>query len=195
MYCKMIFEQKYSYSCLMCSTPLPIVKRLLSWSNNNVPDNKLVVNEEAGGREKDYHITVKYGLIESTPSEKLLEVLRNHPPFKVKIGKTSQFKNGLTKGFDVLKCEILSPELIKLNKLVCDSVKHVDTYAGYNPHLTIAYVKPNSCNHLENQYPLGDLNEFVIDRVMFSGNGDDSNKDRLKEVIKLYDMNYKGFFK
>ena len=177
----------------MANVSPPIAKRLFEWSLKHISDDLLVLKEDIKGREDEPHITVKFGLLERTPSEKLLEIIKNTRPISVKIGNISLFKNGKEKGFDVVKCEVVSESLHELNKLISETCKNEDEYKTYHPHLTVAYVKPDSCNHLNGLNPLGNLNEFVINEVVFAGSGDD-NKKRVKQIIKLYDISYKTHF-
>ncbi len=178
----MLLEMKYSYSVVMINLPIFLSEELFSWGKKLIPDNILVENDEAGGREDEFHVTVKYGLVDSTPSPKLIRILSDFKPFMVGIDKVSLFKNGEKKGFDVVKCEVISEDLRKLNKKICDSCKFVDEYKTYNPHVTIAYVKPDSCNHLVGEFPLKD--KFNVNEVIFSSGGESDGK-RFSRNIKL----------
>lgn len=185
----------YNYSCLMINAPDSISRRMLGWGKKFIPDDILMINDDAAGRETEFHVTVKYGLLETAISNTLFSILENYKSFPIRVGPVSLFKNGSTKGFDVVKCSVESPELRELNRLVCENCPHFDTYKQYNPHLTIAYVKPDTCDFLIGQNPLGQLNEFVAESVVFASSGDSTDGKRLKERVSLNEMSYRSFFK
>lgn len=135
-----------------------------------IPDEQLTED----GREDDIHVTVKYGLHADDPA-KLQELLNGQPPITVTMGKTSLFSND---DADVVKIDVDSPELHALNKKIADAMPHTDTHPDYQPHITIAYVKPgmgkewSGSNVLEGE-------PFTVNKLTFSG------KDRTKTVIPL----------
>lgn len=189
-----IKEVKYDYSCIMADAPKSISDIVLNFSKKNIPDSVLVINDDAKGREDEIHVTVKFGLLERKPSEKLLEILRNFRPFEIKIGPISFFRNGKTKGFDVVKCGIVSPNLYELNRQISLGCPHEDTYPTYKPHLTLAYVQPGSCSELDGKSIDFGKNKWTVKEVVFSGNGEGEEK-RIKTKIPLFSINYKDHFK
>ena len=94
------------------------------------------------GVEKDHHVTVKFGLHDNDP-EAVRKVIEQGGigPFDLSFGKTSVFKNADKP--DVVKVDVSSPELVKLNKLLTLNLPNTETYA-YKPHATVAYVKSGS---------------------------------------------------
>jgi 2'-5' RNA ligase len=46
-----------------------------------------------------------------------------------------------TPDYDVVKFDVKSKDLVKLNKLLTDSFEFTTDYPDYHPHMTIAYVK------------------------------------------------------
>ncbi len=91
------------------------------------------------GKESDLHVTAKYGLHFQTPSARLHQVLKSFGPVTITLGKTSLFEN---KDADVLKVDVDSPDLHKLNRLISKTLPTKDTHPKYIPHLTLAYLKP-----------------------------------------------------
>lgn len=94
-------------------------------------------DETGYGLESEPHVTILYGL-HSTIEDKDIEVEINkikNP--KIKLGKVSSFTNKL---FDVLKFDIESSDLHKLNKKFCE-FPYTSDYPDYHPHCTAAYLK------------------------------------------------------
>lgn len=100
----------------------------------SIPDEDLAGN----GRELAPHITVKYGLHTDDPAE-VAEIVRGLEPVVATLGKTSIFEGG---EYDVVKVEVDSDELRRLNALLCERLECTDTHPEYLPHVTLAYVKP-----------------------------------------------------
>jgi len=126
------------------------------------------------GRETEPHATVKFGL-HTNDAEDVRAILADEPPIRVKLGKVSLFEN---EDADVVKIDLDSADLHRLNKKIADALPHTDSHPTYQPHITLGYVKPGKgkkylgLNALEGQ-------EFTIDAITFSG------KDRQKVSIPL----------
>lgn len=97
------------------------------------------------GIEDKPHITVLYGFnpktLASQVKTKINEVVKK--PIKFKIVAISIFEGG-DKPYDVVKFEIESEELIRLNQYCKDNFEFESTFPDYKPHMTIAYVKAGS---------------------------------------------------
>ena len=59
-------------------------------------------------------------------------------PVKFKLGRISAFDNN--EEYDVIKVEVISPDLHRLHKSL-KALPHHDKHPRYQPHVTIAYVK------------------------------------------------------
>jgi N12 class adenine-specific DNA methylase/2'-5' RNA ligase len=104
----------------------------------SIPDDALA----GDGRETTPHITVKYGLTTSD-AEDVRKVLAGEGPITVTLGKTSTFKPSEgSDGAAVLKVSVDSPGLHRLNQKIADALEHEDSFPDYQPHVTVAYVKP-----------------------------------------------------
>lgn len=98
-----------------------------------IPDRWLA----GDGRETDPHITVKYG-IHGSNAAGVRRVLAKERPIKYKLGKISKFE---LDDMDVVKIDIVSPDLHRINGKIKAAVACTDTHPTYKPHATIAYVK------------------------------------------------------
>lgn len=157
-------EEKKNYDFSSTQLDLPEkaavgIKRLAA----KIPDGDLAED----GREADPHITVKYGL-HGTPLKKVRALLADEGPITVTMGKTSFFPASKSSSGDVVKVDIDSPDLHRLNKKIADALPHTDTHPEYKPHATIAYVKPGLGKKYSGDDSLAG-EELVLDRLTFSG--------------------------
>lgn len=152
-------SEEQSYSCLMFNLPgeLAFEVRMLG---DLIPIQDLVEK----GKELNPHITVKYGLHADDPEE-VRKAIQEAAPIAIQLGKTSSFSNDK---YDVVKIEVESKGLHDLNKKVCDTLPHTDTYPDYKPHVTIAYVKKGLGEHYAKRLNLLEGKVAVFDRLIFS---------------------------
>lgn len=137
--------------------PAEIMKKLAA----QIPDSELAPK----GREPEFHVTVKWGLHFQSPSARLRDALRTFGPLTITLGKTSLFRND---DADVLKVDIDSPELHRLNKLISRVLPTHDTHPTYIPHATIAYLKPGMGRKYAGNTSLSGR-KLTFDSVKFSG--------------------------
>jgi 2'-5' RNA ligase len=179
-----LLEQKYSYSTIQIDAPPEIADQMLEWGKLNIPDEVLFIDEEDGGkgRETEIHITVKYGLTVSQVPEAVYQIAHTTKPFPILVGKVSLFQTNPK--FDVVKCEVESLMLHRLNAQIKASVPNEDTYPDYVPHMTLAYVQKGSCDQLVGMDVFqDDDNEFIAYGMLFKGSGDEDDPARAKEVL------------
>lgn len=175
----------YDYASTSIILPSEVGDFLIEWGRLNIPDDVLHMDEDGGkGREREPHITVKYGLkVQELPAE-LKAVVEETPPFTVFMGKVSLFAN--SPEYDVVKIDVESPALRQLNQRVSNVVPHDDTYPQYHPHITLAYVEKGSCRHLEGDDPFKEdelPREFLASGLQFSGPGADNDPNRVRQTI------------
>ena len=117
------------------------------------------------GVEHEQHVTVKWGLHFQTPTKRMREALRSFGPVTFTFGKTSLFTNP---DADVLKIDIDSPDLRRLNKLISRLAPTHDTHPTYMPHATLAYLKPGrGRKYIDDKSLAGQ--SATVDSVVFSG--------------------------
>lgn len=130
-----------------------------------IPDSVLAED----GRESQPHVTVKYGLHDDSPAaiEKIREVLSREQPVRARLGETSIFPAKDASGSDVVKVDVESPDLHRINKAIADALPHTDTHPTYQPHVTLAYVKPGEGTKFAGNKAL-DGQEIALDHISFS---------------------------
>lgn len=138
-----------------------------------IPDADLAED----GRELEPHITALYGL-DANDASGVAKALQGEGPIKARIGKTSIFENP---DFDVVKMDIDSPDLHRLNKKLTDEVGAPgNTHPKYEPHVTLAYVKKG----LGQKYDGKEIPGLTGKEVTFNSL-DFSGKDRTHTEIPL----------
>jgi SPP1 gp7 family putative phage head morphogenesis protein len=126
-------EHRYSSTQFdLTGDPLPKILAL----QDRIADDDLA----GKGKEDEIHVTVRYGLTTKDPEE-VRRLVSGFGIVEIELGKTSFFPaTESSDGADVVKIDVVSSELERLNRLLA-SLDHVETHAGYSPHVTLAYVK------------------------------------------------------
>ena len=134
------------------------------------------------GREDEPHVTIKYGLHTSNPSD-VSSVASGFGPVEIKLGRTSFFE---CNKYDVVKIDVESKSLRSLNAKIGDKLECTDTHPDYIPHVTIAYVKKG----LGKKYAgMNDMEgvHFTGSELIFSRADGERNAIRLDGTIKNVD--------
>ncbi|MEE8129604.1 MAG: 2'-5' RNA ligase family protein [Vicinamibacterales bacterium] len=128
-----------------------------------IPD--AVLGEE--GRETKPHITVKYGLHSDEAIETVRKILADEPPIRATLGQTSVFPSSETGGDEVVKVDVVSEDLRRINAKIAEAVEVTDTHPEYQPHVTLAYVKPGQAQQYAGQTKL-EGRKLQFKRLVFS---------------------------
>lgn len=167
----------HDYSCALINAPKGLADRIVAWGNQQIPNESLYLDDKGGcGREEEPHVTVLYGLQDAIPPQEFLDIVGSTNPFEITLEPITLFRN---EKYDVVKMSVSSPELRELNRRVREGCKHVESYPDYKPHITLAYVKPGTCDRLEGTSPFDDSvkmgqtsifkdGKFTADKVVFS---------------------------
>lgn len=152
-----LLEEKYSYSSTQFNIPEK-ESRLIKKLADDIDQADL--GED--GLEDNYHVTVKYGIHTDSASE-IRKIVSDFGPVSMTIGKTSLFENDQ----DVLKFDVTSTDLRKLNSKIARSTKCTDTHPEYKPHITIAYLKSGHGKKYRNDDTLSGV-ELTLNTMVFS---------------------------
>ena len=137
------FGERKEVSSTQVEIPKGAEKPFIDFANS-IPKDELYEKHDEGdpnhyGAETEPHVTVLYGLKTSDPSE-VERLVKGFGKIELKFGKTSLFKS--KPEYEVLKVDVISEDLHRLNKLLNDNFDVETDHPIYHPHLTIAYVKP-----------------------------------------------------
>jgi len=132
-------QQSYDYGCLMCSFEIPKWDKLIRGlvDENDIYNNK----EDEYGFEVAPHCTILYGFAENVNHESLKEYLMPSHHIGILFNDISVFE---TKEYDVLKFGCTSKALTSMHKATKHYFDNKWEHDGYNPHVTIAYLKPGT---------------------------------------------------
>ena len=153
-----------------CNTQVQLVgesqMRVLQ-ASSGIPDTHLADK----GRELDAHITIRYGLDECDPRE-VAKLVGRFGPIKFRLTRASVFPASEDKPYDVLKFEVVSSDLERLNRIL-KTLPGTDGYPVYKPHATVCYLQPGLGQVYAARTPPLNL-DVTVDGFMFCGR--DGNK-------------------
>lgn len=97
------------------------------------------INSDEYGYEEEPHVTILYGFKYDDDIDKIKKILTQlKNEIRIFIKDIDIFS---TDKFDVVKFNVESKMLVKLNEIMSKNFDHIVTYRDYKPHMTIAYVK------------------------------------------------------
>lgn len=129
--------------------PEKLSKRIIEFGKD-IPNDEL----HEHGREKNPHITAKYGLISEDDDVK--NILLNKHGGSVTVGKSSIFEND---EFDVVKLSVFGDDIHRIHNIL-NKLPHNDEFTKYQPHITIAYVKKGLGKKYIGKFSLSDTFKF-----------------------------------
>lgn len=124
---------QHAFASTQVNLPPRIANQLLAFGQS-IPDEDLAMPD---GREDQPHVTVKYGLHTDSPDTARL-LLRPAAPVDLTFGQSQYFEGD---EHDVVYIAVQSPDLEDLNDLISRELATTSTFAQYQPHATVAYVK------------------------------------------------------
>ncbi len=168
-------KREYDYGCVMAT--LDLDKKKWSAVQDMVEDNDLYLGEEgeSHGRELDPHVTILYGIHSDVADADVEALIDEIEKIDMTLYKVSIFEND---EFDVLKYDVKSPDLSKLNTKF-KTLPHTSTYPDYHAHATIAYLKKSKGKeYIEKMKDIEPI-ELISDEILYSK----ANKEKKKYKI------------
>jgi 2'-5' RNA ligase len=137
---KVLKEQKQNeFGCLMAMIPEKYNQKINNFNKKIILDEELYIEGDEFGREKEGHVTIRYGFLPDLNELQIRQLLKGQKSFVVEVKGISLFEQE-KEPYDVVKFDIQSPTLIKLNEKA-KQYSGINTYPIYHPHLTLAYVQ------------------------------------------------------
>jgi hypothetical protein len=125
--------KNYSYSTIQINLPIFIASLVKYWIAGYIDPLILSPDEENG---PDLHITIQYGLTTNN-GDLVKSIIQDTGSFNIQFGNISLFEQEL---YDVVKINIKSEGIHKLNKVVTSKLEYITNFPDYVPHCTLAYV-------------------------------------------------------
>ena len=169
-----IFEDIHSFSSVQLNISDDFKKEFKTITEL-ITDEDVYIDESDNihGRETEPHITVRYGLHTTDPKD-VSDLINGFGPIEITLDKTDMFSID-EKPYDVVIAQVISPKLMKLNKLISDNLEFTTDYNEYKPHLTLAYVQKGEADKYKNKISLQGKT-FKTDTLVFSAkNGQKKN--------------------
>ncbi len=138
----------YAYGSTQVQLPPSIADKLFGFGLSIADAD---IDTEAGGRETDAHVTVKYGL-QAPDAEVLgnvqvqlngrLTALKKAGSLSFTLGKSSYFAGT---DYDVVVIDVKGEDLAAVNRAIASRLSCApSSHPTYVPHATVAYVKPGT---------------------------------------------------
>lgn len=161
--------------CLMLSMPSDLSRMVAAWSENNIPADQLADD----GRETYCHCTVLYGFPQHVKFEDVVEAVM--PTFSIdstipiQLGPIKRFvANEHRPSSDVIVIEVKHSEILsRLHYALKDKFGVKTNFPTYNPHVTIAYVKPGALPELDGYRVFDEYEVFCKAMTYSTGPGND----------------------
>lgn len=133
-----INDKSYGYNCVK----LELIVNKVEWMKlqEMIDDEDIYITDSIKGRENEQHITILNGLYKENNDNEIKEAIQSivfTEPIII-LQYLSLFEND---EYDVLKFDTDYKDLYKMNK-VLSNFSHIDDYQDYQPHCTVAYLKP-----------------------------------------------------
>jgi GNAT superfamily N-acetyltransferase/2'-5' RNA ligase len=174
-------NEEKSYGWLGVDMPMEVKVRM-ALIQRAIDPKDLYTDKSGFGLDKNPHVTLAYGHEEDDP-ESTRQALTDLGSGEGKLSKLSTFDNP---DYQVLKFDVDSPHLHSLNKRLKERIAMPgQTFPNYNPHVTVAYLKPGV--DVEKYRKLEKLlqnRRFPVKMIRFSNPRDEYNTILLKEVLK-----------
>lgn len=162
------------YGCAMLYFTFPELEDI----HDLIDERDLYIGEDGDfGLETEAHTTLLYGLHDDVDVNDIIDVYDDNTFYTCEVHNPSLFQNEF---YDVLKFEVTEGTLNRVNSQL-KMFPHTTDFPDYNPHLTIAYLKPNKGKKYVDILNKMDMNEYWLHPQY----GVYSTADRIKYKINI----------
>ena len=150
-------DRKHEFGCAMLYFDFPKMEEIHSL----IDENDLYIDDEDSsfGLETEPHCTLLFGLHEEVDTQDIADILNQYSFTTLKIDNPSFFE--VDDIYDVLKFEVFDYDLKDINKEL-RNYPHTNDYPNYQPHCTIAYLKPGLGQKYVDLLNRNKLNQFKL---------------------------------
>ena len=160
---------KYSYGCVMLDIdPQSEAGQQIRALRDEIPDEDLM----AKGREDEPHVTVRYGIIDTSSEAGIAAYLTKQAPFTITLGETIVFPP--TENSDnaaVVVVQVESADLDRINDELAAASNFKEADFDYHPHITLAYVIPEAADKWAGEDSLEGLEIHVTELTIRGKDG------------------------
>lgn len=163
-------QTSFPYGCVMaCMDFPPLVKNI----HDAIDDGDIA--REAGGLEKETHVTILYGLHDNVKPEAVKACVSGIQ--KVKLKGLSVFE---CKGYDVLKFDVEAPGLTESNSKLRDTIPYTNKFTDYIPHVTVAYLKTGTGSNYASMWVHQSMPTLSVTKIIYTTSGDKQSRITFK---------------
>jgi 2'-5' RNA ligase len=167
--------------CLMLTIPKADADAITEFGQRNIDTESLVDD----GLEEYVHTTVLYGFSQKTNIAEVEEFVKNYADIFVTFGQIKRFEaNENRPGSDVIVIEVDSLALRQMHEDLKEAFDVVTTYPTFNPHCTLAYVKPGAHKELDGDMTF-EYMRSLCSEVVYS-TGDSENRSQTKMTFEEF---------
>lgn len=176
-------DQAERLGCLMAMIDESVASKILKFGKQLINEEDLYhkfneKGEDEFGREKECHVTIRYGFTKDLNELDIRQLLKGRDEFLVEVNGLDIFDTNPE--FDVVKFNVSSPILNQLNEL-SGIYPNKSDFPDYHPHLTLAYVKKGTFPHKKKIHL-----ELPIKSVCYSPISGDKSHFQLDESDNIY---------
>lgn len=160
-----VAASEYSKGCLMAYLPDADTRRVQQWLDKRIPQRFL----SGKGYDRASHVTVLYGFNASVRPATISSAVRGlTDKVAFRLGKIARFPADENRmDSDVLYVKVISEDLRSLNRKLSSLFEIENSYDGYNPHMTLAYVKPGYLKMMDG-LSVFENQTYVLDKLKYS---------------------------
>lgn len=151
--------------CLMYYFSDAESRKLIEWGEEMIPDRLLA----GSGRERAPHLTVCWGFDGALDPEEVRAFLTNYGPLNFTLRHVHRFPADEHRpDSDVVLIKVDSEDFNTLNTDLQNHFHITNTYGGYNPHVTLAYVLPGALQRKLDNHAAFNQQKFTARELVYS---------------------------